>query len=455
MPRYVTQQLCGWGNYPRQPCRVFRPEKPADGRAIIQKGPADDFIARGLGRSYGDSAINAEQGVILTSRLNRFIDFDPATGILEAEAGVALADIIDVFLPRGFFLPVTPGTKFVTLGGAVAADVHGKNHHQAGSIGNFIVDFKLLTATGEARNCSRHENADLFRATMGGMGLTGVILSVRLRLAATDSCYVQVDYQRAANLDQALELFASGDQQYRYSVAWIDCLATGAALGRSVLMRGNTLARADLPADLADKPLELPHKHHRSVPFNMPAATLNPLTVRLFNAVFYHRHKDQRQIVDFDTFFYPLDSTLHWNRMYGKRGFIQYQPAFPPQTARQGLVELLEALTSSRRASFLAVLKSFGPVGEGLLSFPFEGQTLALDLPYTGPDLLNFTRQLDAIVLKHGGRIYLAKDACLEPATFKAMYGQVDTFQAIRRQFDPDLKFNSSQARRLGLAGTP
>lgn len=454
MPRYATRRISGWGNFPVEECQLYRPEKPGDLRAIIAGGNGvPDVISRGLGRSYGDAALNRGSGVILHTRLNRFIDFDPQAGLLECEAGVSLAEILEVFLPRGFFPPVTPGTKFVTVGGAIAADVHGKNHHQDGSIGPFISDFQLQTANGEVLTCSRDQNADAFRATFGGMGLTGAILSARLRLRAVESAWINVDYQRAANLDQALESFSSGDARYQYSVAWIDCLAGGAKLGRSVLMRGNHAAAGDLPESLRSNPLKIRAKRKRSVPFNMPGFALNSLSVRAFNAAFYKKHKDGRKLIDYDSFFYPLDSTLHWNRMYGKRGFVQYQAAFPAATSRAGLVELLEKLSASKRASFLAVLKTFGPAGEGLLSFPIPGQTLALDLPNTGPDLHDFLRALDEIVLKHGGRVYLAKDACLSPAAFRQMYPNLDEFRRIKRQLDPSGRFNSSLAKRLEIAG--
>jgi FAD/FMN-containing dehydrogenase len=308
-----------------------------------------------------------------------------------------------------------------------------------------------MTADGHVLLCSPRENADAFWATIGGMGLTGCILTARMRLSPVQSAYLTVDYQRTRNLDQALELFGEGDIRYQYSVAWIDCHAGGSSLGRSVLIRGNFAPAAELPAALAAAPLSVRRRRKRSVPFFMPGMVLNPLSVRLFNGAFYSRHKDQRRIVDYDTFFYPLDSTLKWNRMYGKRGFVQYQAVFPPQNSRAGLVELLEKLSASRRASFLAVLKTFGPQGPGLLSFPMAGQTLALDLPNTGPDLVAMLGELDQIVLKHGGRVYLAKDACLGRDAFHAMYPRLDEFRRIKQRLDPRGRFNSSLARRLGM----
>jgi decaprenylphospho-beta-D-ribofuranose 2-oxidase len=336
------------------------------------------------------------------------------------------------------------------MGGAVAADVHGKNHHRDGSFAGCLESLDLLTATGQVLTCSPHEHADVFWATIGGMGLTGVILRVRLRLQRTPSAYLGVAYRRAANLDQALELF-SDDAGYHYSVAWIDCLASGPTLGRSVLMRGDYLPAADLPAHTRATPLLLPRKSQRTVPCHFPGWVLNSWTVRAFNDLYYRRHRDGFRVVDLDNFFYPLDSVLHWNWVYGKRGFVQYQMVVPHAGSRPALVRILEKLSASRRASFLAVLKTFGPANDGLLSFPTAGVTLALDLPYTGPALLELLEELDQIVIHHGGRVYLAKDARLSRASFAAMYPGAEEFRRIKNRLDPDGLFSSSLARRLGL----
>ncbi len=334
------------------------------------------MIARGLGRSYGDASLNENGGVLLETRLNRFISFDPATGVLACEAGVSLSDILATFLPRGYFPPVTPGTQFVTVGGAIAADVHGKNHHRDGSIGEFLESFDLLTASGEILRCSRQQEAEVFFATLGGMGLTGVIIEARLRLRPVETAYISVDYQKTANLDEALSSFAATDERYQYSVAWIDCLAEGASLGRSVLIRGNHAGVAALAPELHHDPFTS-HSSAKSVPFNFPNFALSPFTVGLFNGHFYRSHQTGQAVVGYDEFFYPLDSVLHWNRIYGKRGFFQYQAVFPHASAAACLRELLEKLSASRRASFLAVLKTMGKASGGMLSFPFPGQTLA------------------------------------------------------------------------------
>jgi decaprenylphospho-beta-D-ribofuranose 2-oxidase len=451
MPRSRSMLMSGWGGVPRETSEVFRPERISQAREVVAGAGPATLIARGLGRSYGDAAVNAGGGVLLDTRLDRMLSFDAASGILECEGGTSIAEILEVFLPRGFFPAVTPGTKYVTVGGAIAADVHGKNHHCDGSIGEFVESFDLLAASGEVLRCSREENSEAFWATLGGMGLTGVILSARIKLRKIESAYVTVDYRKTASFDEALAAFAEGDSGYQYSMAWIDCLAGGASLGRSVVMRGNHAMPAELPEHLRPSPLDSKTKRKKNVPFQMPSFLLSPLTVKVFNRFFYGRHSDKRAVVDYDSFFYPLDSVLNWNRVYGKRGFFQYQAVFPVSQAGLGLRELLEKLSASKRASFLAVLKSMGKESGGLLSFPFPGQTIALDLPNKGPDTAEFLRGLDEIVLKHGGRVYLAKDACTSPQTFRAMYPKMDRFNAIKARLDPQGRFSSSQSRRLHI----
>jgi len=449
MQRCTSQKLSGWGRYPVEECHVYRPEKRRALPAILESGLEQSYIPRGLGRSYGDAAINRDQGVIDYSRLNRMLSFDPDTGVLECEAGVSFAEILEAFVPRGFFLPVLTGTKFVTVGGAIANDVHGKNHHVDGTFGNFVESFTLMTATGEILTCSPDSSSEVFWATIGGIGLTGIILSARIRLRRIESAYVLVDYLRAANIDAALSAIAASDAQYQYSVAWVDCLAKGASLGRSVLMRGNHAGRDEIPSSFGD-PLRVQPKWTKTVPFDLPGFVLNPLTIRAFNTMYYGIHRDSvRTPIDYDSYFCPLDSIHHWNRMYGRRGFVQYQATFPLSDGK-GLIDLLERISRSSRASFLAVLKRMGPAGKGLLSYPCEGYTITLDIPMRG-DLIAFLHELDRHVLDHGGRLYCAKDAAALPETFAEMYPGIEAFRQVKGRLDPYNRFSSSMARRLGL----
>lgn len=447
----MRQQLSGWGRYPVETCNVFRPEKPEGLSSLFLSGAQLSYISRGLGRSYGDVALNSERGVISQLKANRFLGFDVETATLKCEAGVSLAEIIEQFLPRGFLLPVSPGTKFVTIGGAIANDIHGKNHHRDGSIGNFVESLTLLTPRGEQISCSPSENSEVFWATVGGLGLTGIILDATIKLRRAESAYFKVDYQKAANLDEAFKLLTSAeDDRYHYSVAWIDCLSVGSALGRAVMMRGNHAAARDLPASIKE-PLAQSAGTQWSVPFDFPSLTLNQYTLKIFNALFYRTHGNSlAQLVSLEKYFYPLDRILHWNRLYGRRGFLQYQVVFPSASSYEGLSALLERLSRARKSSFLAVLKRFGPANRGLLSFPREGLTLALDLPFAD-DLPAFLQETDELVLRYGGRVYLAKDAVLHPDMFAQMYPGLKEFQVVKERCDPDGLLASSMSRRLRI----
>jgi decaprenylphospho-beta-D-ribofuranose 2-oxidase len=443
----------GWGRVPVEPARLYRPERWSELAEIVRDAdPARGAISRGLGRAYADAALNAGGSVVLHTRLDRLLAFDPASGVLEAEAGVSLAELLRVFVPRGWFLPVTPGTKFVTLGGAVAADVHGKNHHRDGSLFSALESLRLLTASGEILDCSRAENRDAFLASVGGLGLTGAILSARLRLQRIESAYLRADQERTRDLDDTLARFSSGDDAVQFSSAWIDCLATGRSLGRCVLYRGNWLPRAELPARLRAQPLRTHRDWLPSVPLDFPNFALNRLSMGAFNVGYYAVHPTRLGFAQhYDPHFYPLDVAHGWNRVYGKRGFVQYQLVVPPETGRDALVQVLERCVAARMGSFLAVLKKFGPGNEAILSFPRPGYTLALDFPNTGAGLVALARDLDRIVLAHGGRVYLAKDALLDRSTFEAMYPEATRFREIKAKLDPEQRFASSLARRVGL----
>ena len=433
----ATKPFEGWGRFPVEECRAWRPEKARDLREVAAQ---HDILARGLGRAYGDAALNPN-ALVLTEKLNRFLGFE--NGVLECEGGASFADIIETFGPRGWFLPVTPGTKFVSVGGAVACDVHGKNHHRDGTISNFVESFDLLTASGEILRCARDENAHAFWATVGGMGLTGIITRARLKLIPVQSAAIRAKFDRTRNLDETLQAF-DADENYQYSVAWLDLLATGESLGRGVLIRGNHASGEEA------KSFRAASKKQKPVPIDFPNWALNPLSVRAFNETYYASHPSGEKLASWDEFFYPLDGVAGWNKIYGKRGFVQYQCALPHNSSRDGLRKLLEKLSASGRPSFLAVLKTFGPANDAPLSFPFGGHTLALDLPMS-EGATEFTRELDEIVLGCGGRVYLAKDATLLPENLPIMYPRLDEWRGIKARLDPDNKFQSSLSRRLAL----
>ncbi len=451
----TTVELSGWGNLPRERCRVARPDSRSRLTPMIADETGASLIPRGLGRAYGDSALNQRGLVVDLTRLDALIDFDPGSGVLSCQGGVSLGDILDTFVPRGWTLPVMPGTRFVTVGGAIAADVHGKNHHQVGSFASCLVDLDLMLASGEALRCSRDSEPEAFWATVGGMGLTGIVTAARIRLKPIETAYCRVTELRTRDLDETLERFESTANASPYSVAWVDCLAQGRSLGRSVLMFGDEATLEELPARAKAQPLRPPRGLALSIPFQLPSITLNPLTVRAFNTAYYATHGTGTKIVDARSFFHPLDGIADWNRVYGRRGFVQYQALLPPATSRRGLVELLGAISEARAASFLSVLKTTGPASGGMLSYLEPGHTLALDLPNTGEPLRRFARRLDEILLRHGGRLYLAKDALTTAEAFAAMYPTLSAFRSVKARLDPNHRFISSQARRLGIVEEP
>lgn len=446
---HATQQLSGWGRTPIAECAVYRPESLRGLEAVVSSEDQPSLIARGLGRSYGDAAVNDGGGVVLATRLNRLLAFDEDQGIVTSEGGVGLDELLDTFLPRGWFLPVTPGTKFVTVGGAIANDVHGKNHHRDGTFSSFVMWFDLMLADGSVLRCSREENTDAFWATIGGAGLTGIVLTAQLKLLRVETGYMKLDMTRCTDLDTVMAALAESDAGYRYSVAWVDSLARGARLGRSFLANADHALQNDLPSNVRD-PFRPPGKRKLNVPFDFPSWVLNPLSIRIFNETVYRTHPSRSgKIEDYDSYFYPLDSIHHWNRIWGKRGFTQYQAVFPKDEA-EGVREMLEKLSAFSLGSYLAVLKRMGPQGEGLLSFPFEGYTLTLDLPFRkgSEPLLD---ELDRLVLNRGGRLYLAKDVTTKAEVFQAMYPRLDEFRGIKAKLDPHGRFSSRQSRRLGL----
>jgi decaprenylphospho-beta-D-ribofuranose 2-oxidase len=441
----LVTSLSGWGRYPVQSCELERPERYTDLRP-----PAVSMITRGQGRSYGDAALNEDGRVMLTERLNRLLEFDAEKGILRAEGGATLADILPVVVPQGWFVPVTPGTRFVSLGGCVAADVHGKNHHQDGSFGDHVLALELILADGDRLQCSPAENPELFWATVGGMGLTGIIGEVTLSLTRIHNAAMRVRHHRADNFEQLFQLLQNPAIDDRYAVAWVDTMASGAQMGRGIAMYGHHAAAADLPPGFNQNAVLKPG---RSLPFDFPDWALNASTIAAFNSRYYRVEGSKQSpfVCHYDPYFYPLDRIGQWNRLYGKRGFVQYQCVIPTAAAYDGMQALLQALAASRLPSFLAVLKRLGAQGRGLLSFPMAGYTLALDMPVRDSSLFTLLDKLDQIVLQHGGRVYLAKDARLSAESFRAMYPRYAEWLAIKQAVDPAERFSSSLARRLRI----
>ena len=449
MPKFVSRELAGWGRFPVQNCQVTRPEKRRELLDAVQSRDTIDILPRGLGRSYGDAALNQGSGVITNEKLDRFLEFDSQTATLRAEGGASFAGIVSTFVPRGYFLPVAPGTKYVTLGGAIACDVHGKNHHRAGAISNFVDEFELLTASGKILNCSRDENAAAYWATLGGMGLTGVIVSAKLRLLPVESAYIETKYTRTPDLNATLSAFENAADA-EYSVAWIDCLASGAALGRSVVIEGAHASHARAAQEIEGDVLALEVPKRKGVPVDLPNFILNPWTVKKFNDLYYANHPTDSKLTSFESFFYQLDKVKDWNKIYGALGFVQYQCGLPLQNARAVLTQLLETISASGQAAFLAVLKRMGAADDAPLGFPLDGYSLALDLPMM-PDTVEFCGRLDAITVAAGGRVYLAKDSTTTPDNFRKMYPRLPEFEAAKRHLDPDDRFASSLSRRLKI----
>jgi len=438
--------ISNWGNTPKVDAKIFQFHTLEQLKEII--GHSNSLIARGMGRCYGDSALN--DTIVSTTDFKQIKQLDTETGQLLCESGVTLKTILETIVPLGWFLPVTPGTKFVTIGGAVAADVHGKNHHNSGSISNFVQYIDILTSDATVIRCSKKENQTLFENTCGGMGLTGIITEVCLQLIPIKSAYIRQQTICANNLDEIMDLF-SKNSHWTYSVAWIDCLAKGRNIGKSVLMLGEHAQLQELNKKQKKKPLELKPNKTLSVPFFLPQWVLNSWTVRAFNALYFRKHPKipTTSIVGFDSFFYPLDKICNWNRMYGKKGFTQYQCVFPLDSSKKALYEILNIVAQTQQGSFLAVLKQLGKQSNGI-SFAMEGYTLTLDFPMNKKTLL-LLPQLDRVVEKYGGRINLSKDCRMPASLFQNSYQNVKQFVKHKHQFDPKNMFQSHQSKRLEI----
>lgn len=443
------RSLAGWGGTSPSIADVGDPgSDDAVAEAVLAAG-SRGLLARGLGRAYGDAAQNAGGTVLDMTGRRRILSFDVTTGMVEAEAGVSIDDLIRTLLPLGLFVPVTPGTRQVTVGGAIAADVHGKNHHVDGSFGNHVVEIVLVTGDGEVR-CVR-PGEPLFWATVGGMGLTGIILRARVRMKKVSTSSMLVDTLRCADLDTVLAAMKD-DDRYEYSVAWLDCLARGRSLGRSVLTRGRFATSDDVDSRRGKDPLSFTAGRRLSTPPVFPSGLLNRRTVGLFNEAWFrkaplHREHETQSV---GAFFHPLDGVAQWNRIYGARGFLQYQ-VLVPLDASETIRDVVETFSGHGLASFLTVLKRMGPGNEGHVSFPRPGWTITLDIPAGDPVVGALLDALDEKVLAVGGRSYLAKDSRMTPQSAHAMYPRLGEWNQVRRSFDPERVFVSDLSRRLQL----
>ncbi|GAA3829931.1 FAD-binding oxidoreductase [Sphaerisporangium flaviroseum] len=437
--------LTGWGRTAPTPATLATPRTPSELAALVSGAPARGLIARGLGRAYGDAAQNAGGLVVDVSRMEQRWSLDPATGVVTASAGMSLHDLMGALIPLGWFVPVTPGTRYVTVGGAVAADVHGKNHHVDSSLGAHLRSLTLVMADGAIRTLLPGD--ELFWATVGGMGLTGLITEASFTCVPIETSRVRVDVERTRDLDHTLELMTATDAGYRYTVAWIDLLARGSRMGRSVLTRGDHARRDEVPAG---DPLAFAPASRLSAPPWAPNGLLNRLTVRAFNEAWYAKSRERRMIQDLAPFFHPLDFVAGWNRVYGSRGFVQYQFVVPfGQEAT--LRRIVSRLSARGVVSFLTVLKRFGAGTPGMLSFPLPGWTLALDIPAGQAGLSGLLRVFDEWVAEAGGRLYLAKDSRMRAELLPAMYPRLSEWRKIRESADPGEVFRSDLARRLSL----
>lgn len=433
-------KIAGWGRYP-----------VVEGREILSEDletcTRAACLSRGLGRAYGDSALPPAPGETLagTRLADRLLAFDATSGVLRAEAGLSLAQLHDVFLPRRWSSPVAPGTEFVTLGGMVAADVHGKNHHRTGSFGEHVRALRMRVADGRVLEVSEDSEPDLFRATLGGMGLTGHVLEVECRLHRISSPWIWEENERAADLDELIAKVAEASAAWPFTMAWVDCLTRGRAMGRGIISKGRWADPSEAPAQPPRRPFS------PTLPFDLPSWALAGWNMRLFNAAVYRSHvRARKHVMHPLRFFHLLDAVRQWNRAYGRRGMTQYQPVLPFDPSGESYRRFFEVLTGTGEGSFLCVVKDFGAQGRGLLSFPMPGITVSVDLPVRGERTQALVDRLNEVVLEVGGRVYLAKDAFTRPEHLRAMEGpRLEVFQEVRRKWDPEGRLASAQSVRL------
>jgi decaprenylphospho-beta-D-ribofuranose 2-oxidase len=445
-------RLTGWGRTEPTVAEVAGPTDPAQVAGLLAAAPPRGVIARGLGRSYNNAAQNRGGLVIDTTALRNVLGFDPQSGLVTCEAGASLEQLMVMGLPAGWFVPVSPGTRQVTVGGAIAADVHGKNHHVAGSFARHVPWLDLLPPDGRVRRVTPESEPALFWATAGGMGLTGVILRAAVQLTKVPASRLRVDTTRTADIDETMAHLSATDDRYGYTVAWTDCLARGANLGRSVITSGDFAAPGDLTAAARRDRFAFRPGARLGVPDVFPTGLVNPYSVALANEVWYRKAPRRRtgEIQTIGAFFHPLDAIRNWNRVYGPAGFRQYQYVVP-FGAEDVVRRSLERISAARAPSFVTVLKRFGPGSPGLLSFPMPGWTLALDFPARTPGLAALLDRLDTDVLDAGGRVYLAKDSRVRPEAFARMYPRLEEFRKLRAELDPAGIMASDLSRRLGL----
>jgi len=447
----IQEKLYGWGRNRNAWSMSCHPQS-FDEITEILKGDKPNYLAYGKGRSYGDTALCSGGIAIHFDRLDRAISFDNGSGELICEAGITLQTILNVFVPRGWFLPVTPGTSYPTLGGCIGTDVHGKNHHKVGTISDHVNWIELLLANGSVKKCSRKENPELFFATIGGLGLTGLILKLSINLTKIPSAYISEESIAVENLKEMMEYLTVSDSDYPYTVAWMDCDAKGKELGRGQVLLGKHSELEELTASQRKNPFLLRDKPVMEVPFTLPISAVNNLTVKMFNNLKYavSSHSLKKHIVAYNSFFYPLDAAKKWNRLYGSRGFIQYQFVVDEECAEDVVTDVLNTCHRENQTPSLVVLKRFGKSNDSYLSFPRPGWTLAMDLPVkNGLDRL--LDRLDEIILANGGRNYLAKDSNLNPDKFREMYSGFEEWYKVKMEVDPEWRFVSNMSRRLKM----
>ncbi len=446
-------RLTGWGRTEATVADVASPQSADEAGELVKGVAGAGVIARGLGRSYNNAAQNDGGLVVSTSGMRDVLSFDPASGVVCCEAGVSLEQLMTDLLPAGWFVPVSPGTRQVTVGGAIAADVHGKNHHVAGSFARHVLSFDLLTADGAVRAVTPESDPDLFWGTAGGMGLTGIILRASFQMKKVETSRLIVDTVRTANIDDTMAHLSATDQDYDYTVAWTDCLATRGSLGRSVITSGDFATSSELRYRDRGKPLAFTPSALAGAPPVFPSGLINARTVALLNEAWFRKAPRLRtgETQTIGKFFHPLDGITNWNRVYGPAGFRQYQYVVP-FAASDVVVRSLERISALRAPSFVTVLKRFGEGDPGMLSFPMAGWTLALDFPARTPWLSQLCAELDGMVLEAGGRLYLAKDSRIPAGLMPGMYPRLEDFRRLRAAVDPAGVFSSDLSRRLALS---